>query len=49
MIKIEKDFQDIPAILKSQNRKDAFGKNIKAKSFVSGKTLYKTDGVKSRI
>lgn len=49
MIKVEKDFADIPTILKSENRKEAFSKNIIAKSFDNGTKLYNPDKVKKRL
>lgn len=49
MIKVEKDFANIPKILSSQNRKDAFNKNVKDKAFNNGKTLYKPNKVKARL
>ncbi len=49
MIKVNKDFFDIPEILKSKNRKEAFLKNIKDGSFSHGKTLYKNDTIKKKL
>jgi uncharacterized protein (TIGR02646 family) len=49
MIKVEKDFTAIPSILNSKNREDAFDKNIIAKSFSNGKSLYKTDEVSKNL
>lgn len=49
MIKVEKNFDDVPSILKSPNREEAFNKNIISKIFSDGKTLYKPDEVKKRL
>lgn len=49
MIKVEKDFDNIPDILNSSNRKEAFEKNIQDEAFNHGKSLYKPDGLKSRL
>ena len=49
MIKIEKDFANIPKILQSKNREEAFDKNVKDKKFNHGKTLYKPDELKNRL
>ncbi|AHJ12458.1 retron system putative HNH endonuclease [Sulfurospirillum multivorans] len=42
MTKVEKNFEDIPSILKHASRKDAFEKNVNARAYSFGKTLYKT-------
>lgn len=49
MIKIEKDFDAVPDILNSDNRKKAFKKNTKNKKFDYGKTLYKPDELKKQL
>lgn len=49
MIKVEKDFSTIPTILKSQNREEAFKKNISAQKYSFGKTLYKTSQVQKEL
>ena len=49
MIKVNKDFVDIPKILKSQNRKDAFTKNISSSQYEDEKNLYKVDKEKKRL
>jgi len=49
MIKVEKNFEDIPKILNSKNRKDAFSQNLKDKAFNHGKTLYKPRELKNRL
>lgn len=45
MIKVNKDFADIPKILKNQNRKDAFDKNISSSQYTDEKNLYKVGSV----
>lgn len=42
MIKVEKNFEDVPNILKSKNRKEAFLNNVADKAYNHGKTLYKS-------
>lgn len=49
MIKVNKDFSDVPEILNSKNRKEAFEKNILDKAFNHGKTLYKPDELKNKL
>ena len=49
MIKVNKDFVDIPKILKSQNRKDAFTKNISSSQYEDEKNLYKVGSVQKRL
>lgn len=49
MIKVNKDFADIPSILKSQNRKDAFNKNILLNQYTDEKNLYKVDSVQKKL
>ena len=49
MIKVEKDFNDIPTILESENRREAFEKNIEVGGFEYGKTLYKPQSVKDKL
>lgn len=49
MIKVEKDFDNVPSVLKWTNRKEAFNLNIKAKSFDNGKALYKVRSVQKRL
>ena len=49
MIKVNKDFTDIPKILKSQNRKDAFDKNILSSQYADEKNLYKVDSVQKKL
>lgn len=49
MIKVNKDFTDIPAILKSQNRKDAFDTNIFSSQYADEKNLYKVGSVQKKL
>ena len=49
MIKVEKDFSTVPIILKSQNREESFSKNVLAKKYSFGKTLYKTSKVQKEL
>jgi len=49
MIKVEKNFEDIPEILKSPNRKEAFDQNINAQKFIDNKNLYRVDSVKNKL
>jgi len=49
MIKVEKDFTNVPQILNSSNRRKAFNSNIKDKAFNHGKTLYKPHELKDRL
>lgn len=49
MIKVDKIFADIPIILKSQNRKDAFDKNILSSQYADEKNLYKVDSVQKKL
>lgn len=49
MIRVEKDFANVPDILNSDNRKEAFENNIKDEAFSHGKTLYKPDELKIRL
>ena len=49
MIKVNKNFDDVPEILKNSNRKEAFEKNIDDEDFNYGKTLYKADVVQERL
>jgi len=49
MIKVKKDFDNVPVILKSPNRKEAFGKNIYDGNFNYGKDLYKVGSVQKRL
>ena len=49
MIKVEKDFDNVPSILQKKKREEAFNKNIDAKKFLYGKTLYKPSEVKLRL
>ncbi len=49
MIKIEKDFEDIPSILKSDNRKEAFDNNITSNEYSDAKNLYKVGSVQKKL
>ena len=49
MIKVEKDFTSIPAILKKENRKEAFNKNISSGKYVDEKNLYKVASVQKQL
>jgi len=49
MIKIEKDFSNIPSILRKKNRKEAFDNNISSKSYSDGKNLYKVGSVQKKL
>lgn len=49
MIKVDKNFADIPIILKSQNRKDAFDKNISSSQYTDEKNLYKVGSVQKKL
>ena len=49
MIKVDKIFADIPIILKSQNRKDAFTKNISSSRYADEKNLYKVASVQKKL
>ncbi|WP_026804658.1 retron system putative HNH endonuclease [Aliarcobacter lanthieri] len=49
MIKVNKDFADVPKILKSQNRKDAFDKNISSNQYTDEKNLYKVGSVQKKL
>lgn len=49
MIRVDKNFADIPNILKSQNRKDAFDKNILSNQYADEKNLYKVGSVQKKL
>lgn len=49
MIKVEKDFTDIPKILTSDNRKIAFDNNISASQYIDKKHLYKVGYVQKKL
>lgn len=49
MIKVEKDFVAVPNILKTQNRLNAFTKNISASKYSFGQTLYKTSKIQKKL
>jgi len=49
MIKIEKDFIDIPKILTSDNRRNAFKGNVLSASYSDAKNLYKVGSVQKKL
>ena len=49
MISVKKDFDDIPNILRSKNREDAFVENISNGSYVDTKNLYKVGSVQKKL
>lgn len=49
MTKVEKNFEDIPSILKHASRKDAFDKNVNARAYSFGKKLYKTGKIQKKL
>jgi uncharacterized protein (TIGR02646 family) len=49
MIKVEKDFLNIPAILKKENRREAFDENIASHGYVDAKNRYKAKSVQKRL
>jgi uncharacterized protein (TIGR02646 family) len=49
MIKIEKDLNDVPTVLNSVNRKEAFEKNIDSCAYLYGKGLYKSKSVQEKL
>jgi len=49
MRKIDKDLSDIPSILNSANREEAFNQNIDASAYTYGKGLYKSKSVQDKL
>ena len=49
MIKVEKDFSNIPSILKKENREEAFNNNISSRSYCDSKNRYKVGSVQKRL
>lgn len=49
MIKVEKDFEDIPKILTQVSRKEAFIANISSASYCDDKNRYKVGSVQKRL
>ena len=49
MIKVEKDFDSVPAILNKSNREDAFNNNISQKKYIDKKNLYKVGSVQKAL
>lgn len=49
MIKVEKNFEDIPKVLTNKIREKAFSQNIKIGAFKYGKNLYNPESVKKKL
>ncbi len=49
MIKVDKDFEDIPTILKSSNRKEVFMQNILKSDYVDVKNRYKVKSIQKKL
>ncbi len=49
MIKVKKDFDDIPTILKKDNREQAFKNNILSKRYIDKKNLYRTKSILDKL
>jgi len=49
MIKIEKDLNDVPSVLKNDAREEAFKKNIEVSNYLHGKGLYKSPTVQDKL
>lgn len=49
MTKVEKNFEDIPSILKHESRKEAFEQNVNARAYSFGEKLYKTGKVQKKL
>ncbi len=49
MIKVEKDFTDIPSILKSHLREEAFNHNVASSSYDDAKNRYKVRSVQNKL
>ncbi len=49
MIKVKKDFDTVPSILQSINRREAFSKNIQSKDYVDSSNLYKVPSMQTRL
>lgn len=49
MIKVDKDFEKIPNILKSSNRKIAFNANVLACDYVDEKHRYKVNSIQKQL
>jgi uncharacterized protein (TIGR02646 family) len=49
MIKVEKNFSDIPSILKKENREDAFNANVSSRNYCDSKNRYKVGSVQNRL
>jgi len=49
MIKVEKDFNDIPTILTQKSREDAFDANIASSAYCDAKNRYKVGSVQKKL
>lgn len=49
MTKVEKNYEDIPSILKHESRKEAFAQNVNAQAYSFGEKLYKTGKVQKKL
>lgn len=49
MIKVEKDFADIPVILTQQVREEAFNVNVTSSSYCDDKNRYKVGSVQKKL
>ena len=49
MIKVKKNFEDVPSILRSNNREDSFLENVKRENFEVGTKFYKVKSVQDRL
>ena len=49
MIKVEKDFTNVPTLLKKKNRKDAFSKNISDGKYTDEKNWYKGGSIQKKL
>lgn len=49
MIKVEKNFADVPTILKEQSREDAFNDNVSSASYCDAKNRYKIKSIQKKL
>jgi len=49
MIKVEKDFSNIPSVLKKENRREVFNNNISLGSYSDSKNRYKVGSVQTKL
>ncbi len=49
MIRVYKNFEKVPTILNSDNRKEAFDKNIQSKDYIDKSNLYKVTSVQNEL